>query len=91
MPVTVRIPSVLRNLTAGKETIEVEAATVDQAINAIEAAHPGIKARLCDDTGKLRRFVNVVVAEEDSRFLVGQVTPVKNGDLIDIGPASAGG
>lgn len=91
MAVNVRIPSVLRNLTAGKETIGVEAKTVDEAINAIEAAHPGIKGRLCDDAGKLRRFVNVFVADEDIRFLEGQKTPVKDGDLIDIVPAVAGG
>lgn len=91
MPVTVRIPSVLRNLTGGKETIDVAARTVDDAINAVEAAHPGLKARLCDDQGKLRRFVNVFVAEEDIRFLDGQGTAVKDGDLIDIVPAIAGG
>ncbi len=91
MAVTVRIPSVLRNLTAGKETIEVEAQTVDQALAKLEAAHPGIKARLCDDSGKLRRFVNVFVGEEDIRFLDGQATAIKAGDLIDIVPAIAGG
>jgi sulfur-carrier protein len=91
MPVTVRIPSVLRNLTGGKESIDVPAQTVDDALNAIERAHPGLKNRLCDDSGKLRRFVNVFVAEEDIRFLEGQATPVKDGDLIDIVPAIAGG
>ncbi len=91
MTVNVRIPSVLRNLTAGQETIPVAAQTVDEAINAVEALHPGIKARLCDDAGKLRRFVNVFVAEEDIRFLDGQRTAVKDGDLIDIVPAIAGG
>jgi len=91
MAVNVRIPSVLRNLTAGKETIEVNAATVDAALNAVEALHPGIKGRLCDDAGKLRRFVNVFVGEEDIRFLDGQATAVKDGELIDIVPAIAGG
>ncbi len=91
MAVTVRIPSVLRNLTGGKESIEVAASTVDQALAALDAAHPGIKGRLCDDAGKLRRFVNVFVADEDIRFLEGQATPVKDGDLIDIVPAIAGG
>jgi molybdopterin synthase sulfur carrier subunit len=91
MPVNIRIPSVLRNLTAGKETIAVTAATVDEALNALEQSHPGIKARLCDDAGKLRRFVNVFVAEEDIRFLDGQATAVKDGELIDIVPAIAGG
>lgn len=91
MAITVRIPSVLRNLTAGKETIDVAAATIDDALAAIEAAYPGIKARLCDDAGKLRRFVNVFVGEEDIRFLDGQKTAIKDGDLIDIVPAIAGG
>ncbi len=91
MAVTVRIPSVLRTLTNGKETIDVPAASVDQALAAIDAAHPGIKARLCDDAGKLRKFVNVFVGEEDIRFLDGQATAVKDGDLIDIVPAIAGG
>jgi molybdopterin synthase sulfur carrier subunit len=91
MAVSLRIPSVLRNLTAGKETIEVQAKTVDEALAALEAAHPGIKARLCDETGKLRRFVNVFVGEEDIRFLDGQQTAIKDGELVDIVPAIAGG
>jgi molybdopterin synthase sulfur carrier subunit len=91
MAITVRIPSVLRNLTAGNENIEVMAGTIDDALTAIETAHPGIKARLCDDSGKLRRFVNVFVGEEDIRFLEGQQTTIKDGDLIDIVPAIAGG
>ncbi len=91
MAITVRIPSVLRNLTAGKENIDVVATTVDDALAAIEAAHPGIKTRLCDDAGKLRRFVNVFVGEEDIRFLEGQQTAIKDGDMIDIVPAIAGG
>ena len=91
MAITVRIPSVLRNLTAGKENIDVVATTVDEALAAVEAAHPGIKARLCDDAGKLRRFVNVFVGEEDIRFLEGQKTAIKAGDMIDIVPAIAGG
>jgi molybdopterin synthase sulfur carrier subunit len=91
MSVSIRIPSVLRTLTAGKDTIQVEAATVDAALGALEAVHPGIKARLCDEQGKLRRFVNVFVGEEDIRFLDGQQTALKAGDLIDIVPAIAGG
>jgi molybdopterin synthase sulfur carrier subunit len=91
MAVNIRIPSVLRNLTAGKETIAVEARSIDDALAALETAHPGIKARLCDDSGKLRRFVNVFVGEEDIRFLEGQKTSLKDGDLVDIVPAIAGG
>jgi molybdopterin synthase sulfur carrier subunit len=91
MPVTVRIPSVLRNLTAGLETVSVSSATVEQMLAALDAAHPGIKARLCDDAGKLRKFVNVFVGEEDIRFLDGPATALKDGDTVDIVPAIAGG
>lgn len=91
MSVIVRIPSVLRNFTAGKETIPVEAVSIDEALAKLDAAHPGIKAKLCDDRGTLRRFVNVFVGEEDIRFLDGQKTALKDGDLVDIVPAIAGG
>ena len=91
MPVTVRIPSVLRNLTAGLETVSVSSTTVEQMLAALDAAHPGIKARLCDDAGKLRKFVNVFVGEEDIRFLDGPATTLKDGDTVDIVPAIAGG
>jgi len=91
MPVTVRIPSVLRNLTAGLETVSVSSTTVEQMLAALDAAHPGIKARLCDDAGKLRKFVNVFVGEEDIRFLDGPATALKDGDTVDIVPAIAGG
>ncbi len=92
MPVTVRIPSVLRNLTAGLETVSVSSSTtVEQMLAALDAAHPGIKARLCDDAGKLRKFVNVFVGEEDIRFLDGPATELKDGDTVDIVPAIAGG
>ncbi len=91
MPVLVRIPSVLRNLTAGLETVNVTASTVEQLLAALDAAHPGIKARLCDDAGKLRKFVNLFVGEEDIRFLDGQATVLKDGDAVDIVPAIAGG
>jgi molybdopterin synthase sulfur carrier subunit len=91
MAITIRIPSVLRNMTAGKETIPIEAGTVEQALSALDVLHPGIKARLCDESGKLRRFVNVFVGEEDIRFLDGQKTGLKDGDQIDIVPAISGG
>lgn len=91
MAITVRIPSVLRNLTNGTEMVTVGAASVDAMIAELEARHPGLKARLCDDQGRLRRFVNVFVGEEDIRFLDGQATALKDGDLVDIVPAIAGG
>ncbi|HAT11208.1 MAG TPA: molybdopterin synthase sulfur carrier subunit [Planctomycetes bacterium] len=91
MPVTVRIPSVMRNLTNGAETVQIQAATVDQMLANLEAAHPGLRAKLCDDQGKLRKFVNVFVGEEDIRFLDGQATTLKDGETVDIVPAIAGG
>ena len=91
MAITVRIPTVLRNLTENKENVELDVATVDDMIQALEAAHPGMKAKLCDDAGKLRRFVNVFVGDEDIRFLDGQETALNDGDLVDIVPAIAGG
>jgi molybdopterin synthase sulfur carrier subunit len=91
MAVTVRIPSPLRSYTAGKETLQVESRSVDGALSDIDAIHPGIKGRLCDENGKLRRFINVFVGEEDIRFLDGQATPLRDGDFVDIVPAIAGG
>ena len=60
-------------------------------IDTLNASHPGIKDRLCDDTGELRRFVNIYVNEEDIRFLKGKETSLKDGDEVSIVPAIAGG
>lgn len=91
MSVTVRIPTVLRNLTDNKENVELEASNIDDLLSQLEASHPGMKAKLCDDSGKLRRFVNIFVGEDDIRFLDGQDTSLNDGDLVDIVPAIAGG
>ena len=91
MPVTVRIPTQLRNLAGGAAQVSVEAATVGDALKALDAAHPGFAERLYDDGGGLRRFVNVFVAEEDIRFLDGLASPVADGQTISIVPAVAGG
>lgn len=91
MAVTVRIPSVLRNLTAGKEMIPVQASTIAQAVEALDAIHPGIKAKVLGPDGKVLRHVNLFVGEEDIRFLDGPATALKDGDLIDLVPAIAGG
>ena len=88
---TVRIPTPLRKYTEGKEEVEVSGANVGEVINALETAHPGIKERICDDAGAVRRFVNVFVADEDIRFLDKTETAVKDGDEISIVPAIAGG
>ena len=87
----VRIPTPLRKLTNGEELIEVNAPTVGSAIAELQARFPGIKERLVDEQGEVRRFVNVYVNEEDIRFLQNQQTPLKDGDEISIIPAIAGG
>lgn len=87
----VRIPTPLRKLTNDQELVEVNAATIGAAILELQTRFPGIKERLVDDNGEVRRFVNVYVNEEDIRFLQNQHTPLKDGDEISIIPAIAGG
>lgn len=89
--IKVRIPTPLRPLTKGQGEVETKAANVLDMIEALNTAHPGIKDRLCDDTGELRRFVNIYVNEEDIRFLKGKETSLKDGDEVSIVPAIAGG
>jgi molybdopterin synthase sulfur carrier subunit len=91
MSKTVRIPTPLRKLTNNEEVVEVKAATISEAIAELQARYPGIQERLLDDTGEVRRFVNVYVNEEDIRFLENQQTPLKDGDEVSIIPAIAGG
>jgi molybdopterin synthase sulfur carrier subunit len=87
----VRIPTPLRKLTNNEELVEVNGTTIDEAITELQARYPGIRERLLDETGTVRRFVNVYVNEEDIRFLQNQKTPLKDGDEISIIPAIAGG
>ncbi len=87
----IRIPSQLRTLTGGASEVAMEGATVGEVLKALDAAHPGFAERIFDDTGKLRRFVNVFVAEEDIRFLDGLDTAVAEGATVSIVPAVAGG
>jgi molybdopterin synthase sulfur carrier subunit len=91
MSVIVRIPTQLRPLTQGEGEVLVEAASVAEAIAALEVAHPGIGERLLDDNGALRRFVNLFLDDEDVRFLDGLRTPIKDGQTLSIVPAVAGG
>ena len=91
MAVKVRIPTTLRTLTGGKSEVEVDGATLGEVVGALEASHPGFKDRLLDDEGKLRRFVNVFVADDDVRFLEGMDTKVPDGETVSIVPAVAGG
>ncbi len=88
---TVRIPTQLRTLSGGAAEVSVEGATVGEVLAALETAHPGFSARLFDDGGGLRRFVNVFVADEDVRFVEGLATKVEAGQTVSIIPAVAGG
>ncbi len=87
----VRIPTPLRKLTANQEEVTVAGKNVGEIIAALEAAHPGIKERICDDKGQVRRFVNVFVRDEDIRFQQNLETPVGENDEVSIVPAIAGG
>ncbi len=89
--IKVRIPTPLRSLTKGQGEVETEARSVLEMIETLDSAHPGIKDRLCDEKGELRRFVNIYVNEEDIRFLKGRLTSLKDGDEVSIVPAIAGG
>lgn len=91
MPVSVLIPTPLRNLTQNLDTVEVQAETVTGLVNALESAYPGMGGRLRGDDGALRRFINIYVNDEDIRFLKGADTPLKDGDQVSIVPAIAGG
>ncbi len=91
MSVSVRIPTPLRKLTGGADEVSVEGANVGEIIENLETAHPGLKERLCDDNGEIRRFVNVYVNDEDVRFMAGRATELKDGDEVSIVPAIAGG
>jgi molybdopterin synthase sulfur carrier subunit len=91
MSAKVRIPTPLRKLTNDEELVEVNAATIGDAISELQTRYPGIKERLLDESGAVRRFVNVYVNEEDIRFLQNQQTALKDGDEISIIPAIAGG
>jgi molybdopterin converting factor small subunit len=89
--VTVRVPTILRPYTDGSAEVSVEGTTLTEVLQALEAAHPGIRARVLDDDGALRRFVNVYVGEEDVRFTEGLDTPTPAGATVSIIPAVAGG
>ena len=91
MATKVRIPTPLRKLTNNEELVEVKPGTIGDAIAELQTRYPGIKERLVDEKGEVRRFVNVYVNEEDIRFLQNQQTPIKDGDEISIIPAIAGG
>ena len=91
MPVTVRIPTTLRPLSGGASTVSVEPGPLSAVIKALDAAHPGFAARILDEDGNLRKFVNVFVDDDDVRYLEGLATEVPDGQTVSIIPAVAGG
>ena len=91
MSVTVRIPAQLRTLTGGAGELSLSGSKVAEVLKDLDASHPGFADRLFDDTGALRRFVNIFVADEDVRFLQGLDTAVVDGQTVSIVPAVAGG
>jgi molybdopterin synthase sulfur carrier subunit len=91
MAVTVRVPTTLRTLTGGASEVSVEGGTVQEVLDALEAAHPGFAGRILDGEGALHRFVNLYVSDDDVRFRDGLATPVADGDTVSIIAAVAGG
>ena len=91
MAVTVRIPTPLRKLTNDQPEVETDGSDIESVIENLEANHSGIKERICDEAGNIRRFVNIYLNDEDIRFLDGKTTVVKDGDEVSIIPAIAGG
>jgi molybdopterin synthase sulfur carrier subunit len=91
MSVMIKSPTPLRKLTAAQDTVTGAAASLSQCITELETRFPGFRERLCDESGELRRFVNIFVNGEDVRFLSGLATPLKSGDEVSIVPAVAGG
>ena len=91
MAVKVRIPTPLQKLTQEKSEVEVNAKTIQDLINELNRSYPGIKDRICDEGGNIRRFVNIFLNEEDIRFLKKEQTPLNDGDEVSIVPAIAGG
>ena len=91
MAVSVLVPTPLRNLTGGNDTVSAEASSVSALVDVLERQHPGMGGRLRGDDGALRRFINIYVNDEDIRFLQGADTLLKDGDQVSIVPAIAGG
>lgn len=91
MAIEVRIPTILRTYTDDQKTVEGSGATIEELFRDLETRHKGIRERLVDDGGELRRFVNVYLNDEDVRFLGGLATQLGDGDSVTILPAVAGG
>jgi molybdopterin synthase sulfur carrier subunit len=85
------IPSSLRRYTAGQSKVEVSGGNINEIIEDLERRYPGVKSRLCDDSGQIKRYVNVFVNDEEIRSLQGADTPLSEKDEVSIVPAMAGG
>ena len=88
---SVRIPTPLRKLTAEKDEVTIDASSIGELIDVMESQFPGIKSRLCDESGEVRRFINIYVNNEDIRFLQGKETALSADDVVSVIPAIAGG
>ncbi|MBE9537096.1 MAG: MoaD/ThiS family protein [Proteobacteria bacterium] len=91
MAVSVRIPTPLRKFTDGKGEVEASGNTVTEVVDNLEANFPGIKEKLCDESGKLRKFLNIYLNDEDIRFMDSLDTELRDGDSLALIPAIAGG
>ncbi|MEV5963209.1 ubiquitin-like small modifier protein 1 [Kribbella sp. NPDC051952] len=91
MSVSVRVPTILRPYTQGVSEVSAEGSTLSEVLDSLDGSYPGIKSRVLDDSGELRRFVNVYVDDDDVRFADGLQTAIKDGGQISIIPAVAGG
>lgn len=91
MAIQVLIPTPLQKFTNDEASVSLDATSIDGLLQALEGRYPGIQARLCDENGKLRRFLNLYVNSEDIRFLDNQATVLSDGDEVSIVPAVAGG
>ena len=91
MSVHVRVPTILRTYTGGDSEVTAEGGTLAEVLESLDGSYPGIRARIVDETGELRRFVNVYVGNDDVRFLDSLQTPTPDGTQISVIPAVAGG
>ena len=91
MSVSVRVPTILRSYTGGEANVTADGAVLGDVLESLDGSYPGIKGRIVDEQGELRRFVNVYVGNEDVRFLEGLATPVEDGSEVSVIPAVAGG
>lgn len=91
MSSTVRVPTILRSYTDGASEVTADGATLSEVLDSLDTSYPGMKGRIVDEQGELRRFVNVYVGNDDVRFLDGLDTPVHEGSQVSVIPAVAGG